>query len=577
MIHLTDPRQSPLFDPFELILRPEVYQRLQLGWQGLFRNVILELLPAPEIADHFHPTLGAPTKELYSMAGLILIKEFRDWTNAEAAEEYCLNAGLQYALNRPPALQGLCERTIERYEKIFVEDEYAADIMNDLTIKLAEMLEQDVSKQRLDSTHTFSDMAIFGRTRLMGVTIKRFLTQVKRHHKSDYEALPEALRKRYEPSPGHLFADVAKDTESRRLLRQQVAEDMYELIERFANQEAVTARATYKDLVKVFGQQCEIVDAKAQARAKAAATSIQNPTDPDATLDGHKGPGYQVQLCQTSSEANEVQIVTCAIPETAADSDQDAGDEVAPALDKTPTLKPDQVWADGGYGGDESVQKFAEHGIDLQSPVCGRDDREEDGRLSTADFVETSDGAVTCPAGVAAEQVARDDDGHAVRIVMPEGACRSCAQAMACPIRCVRGQHVIERTAKQCRLDQRRRYQRTEEFREGYKGRSGVESLNSGLKRRTGLDRIRARGRPRVFHKILMKVAGWNILQAARAKKVRTKLAEMAGIEVPEDASSVILTPQMPFQAVRSVFRPVAHVQPPSSGSLALIRHASAA
>ncbi|MCU0913545.1 MAG: transposase [Planctomycetes bacterium] len=45
----------------------------------------------------------------------------------------------------------------------------------------------------------------------------------------------------------------------------------------------------------------------------------------------------------------------------------------------------------------------------------------------------------------------------------------------------------------------RRREQQKEVFRTRYRRRSGIESTNSGLKRRTGLGRLRVRGRARVF------------------------------------------------------------------------------
>jgi len=107
--------------------------------------------------------------------------------------------------------------------------------MDEITVKLVEVLGIKIDKQRLDSTHIFSDMATFGRTRLMGVAIKRFLTQVIRHNKADYNSLEESFRNRYAPGVNQLFADTKKDSESRRLLRRQVAEDMYFIVRHFGN------------------------------------------------------------------------------------------------------------------------------------------------------------------------------------------------------------------------------------------------------------------------------------------------------------------------------------------------------
>ena len=88
MKHINDPRQGRLFDPFATVFSEIAYRRVGDGWQGVFRHVILELLPARELGEHFHDYLGRPTKELYSMAGLLLLKEFKSWTRDEAAEAY---------------------------------------------------------------------------------------------------------------------------------------------------------------------------------------------------------------------------------------------------------------------------------------------------------------------------------------------------------------------------------------------------------------------------------------------------------------------------------------------------------
>ena len=78
------------------------------------------------------------------------------------------HADIQHALNLEPACQQLSGRTVERYQSIFVRNELAAEVMEHVTMGTVEELELDVSRQRLDSTHIFNDMAIFGRTRLMG-------------------------------------------------------------------------------------------------------------------------------------------------------------------------------------------------------------------------------------------------------------------------------------------------------------------------------------------------------------------------------------------------------------------------
>jgi len=487
-------------------------------------------MPVDAIAGEFSPTMGAPTKELYSMAGLLLIKEFRDWTTTEAAEAYMFYADIQYALNLEPAQQSMCERTIERYEKIFVENDLAAQTMNRVTLELVDVLEQDVSQQRVDSSHVFSDMAVFGRTRLMGVAIRRFLVQLKRHQRTAYEALAQELLDRYAPSVGHLFGEVAKDGESRRALRQQVGQEMYELIERFAEAESIQQWQTYKQLVQIFGEQCEVVDAQVQVKAHPGNDVIQNPSDADARRDGHKGPGYQVQIAETCSEANEVQLVTCALAQTASEDDRDALPEVLEDLEGKGLL-PDQMQGDTHYGSDENVELCRDKGVDLQAPVSGPS-VEEPYELSIDDFVvdEATERVERCPAGHLPTDSVHESDSGRTRTTMPETACGACEFFQECPVRRVRGRYVLDHTAKARRLEERRREQSTDAFQEHYCRRAGIESTNGGLKRRTGMGRVRARGRPRVFYKILMKICGWNVLRAAATEKMRARVAKMMDV-----------------------------------------------
>ncbi len=246
MLRIANPQQSRLFDPFDPVLTEKTRTRLLNDWPGVFRHVILELMPVNILGGHYSPDMGRPTKELYSMSGLIFMMEFFNWTKPEALNAYSFHMDVHYALNMEPVAHDIAIRTLERFIVLFEKDDLAKQIMHDVTIKLAELLEINIDKQRLDSTHIFSDMASFGRTRLMGVAIKRFLTQVLRGDPSAYEALPESLRQRYRPSVHQMFGDTGKDKQSRRLLRQQVAEDMHFLIGHFADTAPLNNGSCYK-------------------------------------------------------------------------------------------------------------------------------------------------------------------------------------------------------------------------------------------------------------------------------------------------------------------------------------------
>ncbi|OWK35681.1 hypothetical protein [Fimbriiglobus ruber] len=349
MRHAVDPRQGRLFDPSDGIIPPLGRKRIEDGWQAIFRHSLLQLMPVRQLGKHCDPAVGRPTKERYPVAGLLFLQEMNNWTTAEAVDAYLFRTDVPYALNLEPGSDEMCDRTLERDRALFIDDELAAKVMDAVTGQLIEHLQLAIDRQRLDSTHTFSHMGRFGRTRLMGVAIERFLTQVQRHHEADYTALPAKLRQRSAPSPARLFAVTGPSAEDRDRTRQHVADDLQGLIERFADHAGRRERSRYKTRVTIFAQPCEIVDDRVQVRAKAGGSCRQNPSDPDATYDAHKGPGYQVQLSETCSEDNDVQRIVATLPQTAASPDAEALAEVLRDSEKNDRW-PDSMLADTSFG-----------------------------------------------------------------------------------------------------------------------------------------------------------------------------------------------------------------------------------
>ena len=540
MRYTVDPRQGRLFDPFAGIIPPLGRKLINAGWQAIFRAVLLALMPAKELGKHFDPAVGRPTKELYSMAGLLFLQETHNWTNAQAVEAYLFRSDVQFALNLEPGQDEQCERTFERYRQLFLEDDLADQVMDEVTAKLVAELELNVERQRLDSTHIFSNMASFGRTRLMGVTIKRFLTQVPRISRPCPPNFGNAMPR---PRPSCSPSKAAQQQ-----TRQQVAEDLRDLIDRFADHAGLHDRPSYQALVTVFQQQCEIVDDKVCVKAKTTGRCVQNPSDPDATYDGHKGPGYQAQLVETCSPTNDVQLIVTALPQTAVESDAEAFVPVLEALAAKEML-PDTMLMDTAYGSDDNVQAAAAQGVDVVSPVAGP---KSDTSATPVPEPATTESATTesatapmekltiddfatdertgrvdaCPSGRIPLKVVRDAETGTTTIEMSPADCQNCPFRQACPIdEKPDGQFRTSYTDKQKRLAGRRQEQRTPVFRERYAARAGIESTNSGLKRRLGLGRLRVRGQRAVFHAIYLKVAGWNLLRAAASGRLRQKVA----------------------------------------------------
>lgn len=529
---IRDPRQGRLFDPFQGVISETGRKLIASGWQGVMRHCVLHHLPALRLGDDLSDDMGRPSAELFSMCGLLLIREFQNWTVPETLEAVLFRSDVQYALNLEPGFE-LSQRTIERYiARLHDDDGLAAELMATVTDELVRQLELTVSKQRLDSTHVVSDMAVFGRTRMMGVAVKRFLAEVRRRHETDFGTVPEPLRERYAASTGSLFAD-AKTSEQRQNTRQQAAEDLHAVIEHFADHASVAAWPSYQKLLTMFAQQCTVEDARVVVKKSPGGNVLLNPSDPGATYCGKKGAGYQAQLVETCHADNEVELILGARVETACDSDANA---VEPLLDDLASRghAPEELLADCGYGSDENVQLAETREVDLVSPVPGgkKYDPEE---ITAAGFaVDPETHAVTsCPAGHAPLSSSYNASSDRVTVTMSPEVCAACPLLAGCPVRKQEGSEKTNPTGKvyftmsEHRSCCRRAAEQEPEFRERYRARSGIEGTNSGLKRRCGLKRLRVRGWRAVSSSVLLKLAGWNILRAACSQKMRGILKKL--------------------------------------------------
>jgi hypothetical protein len=472
--------QPQLFDDEEYNwwatkLSPNALSALENGWEGVFRRSILKLMPAEQLGTHFSEKIGRPTKELYAMAGLMLIAEFRDLTGEQTAAAYTFDASVQFALNLPRDHQYLSPRSVDNYRKAFREDELAQSVFIEVSKALVSELNIDIKQQRLDSTHVLSNMAKLTRRRLLSVGVKRFLVQVKKHHPDNYENLDEALLERYSPAESRLFGGyhpVSKKKGSKDEEYEQLGQDMAALILEFSEHESINAFKSYGHLNRLFEEHFEVpvkpkTKPKLRPRSKddqgGSTRTLQNPSDEDAGYDGHKGAGYQAQIAQSyppldeNGEPEGPGIITGLLAESAADQDSAA---VALILtqQETSDLKPDALSADTAYGSDANVCACAEECIELISPV----------------------------------------NGAPIRKKAPKHGCSR-----------------AEKERKK-RLAARRKEEETQEWKDKYAKRSGIEGINRALDQVTGFKQLRVRGKKAVGMALNLKAAGWNIATAAK-------------------------------------------------------------
>ncbi len=542
MFFTKDHKTLNMFDPLEH-LGPKRRKLLESSWAHLFREEILPDLPVEKLLAHYNVSQGRPTKDIYAMLGMMILQQTHDLTDEETVDEFAFDFKWHYALNL------ISESDIETYvspktlwnmRKILTEHNLYTVLFESVTDKLAQVFDVDTSRQRIDSVHIRSNMRNLGRIGLFVATIKKFLTNFKRHHKDLFDVMDQELIDRYMTKRGESLFSMVKPSESPRTL-EVLANDLFYLVDRFREHSQIVTMTSYQLMVRLFKEQCVVEDGVETGGTKVSvkpnsdvpSDSLQSPSDPDAGYSGHKGKGYHVQVAETyenSEKKSQPSLITHVSVESADKSDAKA---LIPYIEDTKNrgLDPKEVLADTLYGGDENVETAAnDKNVEVVSPAKGPEPG-KDNKLSLTDFTLSKRGKVTsCPQGKTPSSVKQKKLRHSTKFNVED--CESCSLLNECPVKPGKNGYYLRYDDRAARLAMRRAYERTAEFRERYRFRAGAEATMSYYNKKTGIKHLRVRGIKAVSCCAFLKATGVNILRAATFKnrKIRDNRPDPSGI-----------------------------------------------
>jgi hypothetical protein len=524
MINIKDPNQLNIFDPWAF-LTPKRRKMLDNGWPGLFREHILPSIPVDKVGKYFNETFGRPTKEIYAMIGALVLQQTLDLTDEETVRAYAFDVQWHYALNvteESDEAKYISLKTLWNNRNIIAQNNLEDDIFKASTNRLAKVFKVNIDKQRIDSVHIKSNMRRLGRIGIFSESIHKFLVNLKRGHKDQFDMIDGKIADKYLSKDALGCFSRVKPSKSKKTLT-GVSKDLFNLVQQFKARPEVVDMYSYKLLERVLKEQCNLTDDKdnpveLKTPKEIPSDSLQNPSDPDATYSGHKGQGFQVQIMETFCDDKKEQslnLITHVEVEPAHESDANA---VVPAIESVEErdLKPKELMADSLYGSDDNCEIAEEHGIELIAPTMGSVEKE---KLSLADFRFSPKGEIiACPQGSAP---AKTKKRKKISIAFSVTSCQNCPYLSSCPVKKGKKYYYLRFTDKEMRIAKRRLYEQSAEFKDRYRWRAGVEATMSEYDRRTGVKYLRVRGIKAVRFCATLKAIGVNIFRAAVVRSAK--------------------------------------------------------
>jgi hypothetical protein len=518
-------------------LSPRLRNRLESSWAHLFKNEVLPILFRNE--DRYAMLYGKTGRPNFSVArvlGLCLLQEFNDLSDQQALDTFSFDIRWRYALDVSDEEDYLSRRSLVEFRRRLAakdpEMNLVRNVFDNIRDRAIKKLGLSTRDQRVDSTHVISNLRTRGRLALFSNTLTFFLKSL---NEDQFSRVPKAIQQWHRTeSEGWFGLGPAEQ----RVKLQELAEYLYELIVIFGNDNEIKSGEPYQLLDRLFREQCELKNgsptneesSKIQIKKKPEGETLQSPYDPDASF-GHKGSGYSVHITETCNNSGKTEIITDYEVHGAARSDIGKALSVVERLD-TAGLKPETLFADGGYPSVPSALTITEQQIEFIAPV--NRSRLSDEIMGRDRFQFDSEGFATkCPMGhnpishriLSSNNTTR----RSFHAIFDGDICRSCKMLDQCPVRAPNhrsrgckprdtvGDFRLEITPGIRLRDQMYSNQQTTEWKDRYKIRSGIEATNSELKRSHGLGRLRVRRAAKVCFAVACKVIACNIKRWAKA------------------------------------------------------------
>lgn len=456
-----------------------------------------------------YPTIGQPAASPARLALVTILQYMENLTDRAAADAVRGRLDWKYLLGLELTDSGFHYSVLSEFRQRLLEHGVEDILLNRILeqCQTAGLLKGQ-SKQRTDSSHILAAIRILNRVELVGEAMRRVLDDMA-------QVAPEWLKPLIGPEWGKRYGrrvDSHRLSKTKRQeLAKEIGEDGHVLLKAIYGEDTpdeVKQLTSVEVLRRIWIQQYYINDDKIYWREKdqygtpTSQTMIVSPDELEARY-GSKGSrkwtGYKVHLTETCDEIaprliTQVETTVATTPD--ASVLEDIQDDLI-ARD----LTPESHWVDGGYPNVDVLLSSQEKGIDLIGPM--RPDTSWQAKVERGydqrKFVIDWDNMIaTCPQSQTSIhwKEGKTATGRPnIHFAFSLPACSACSSRHLCTKAKKIGRHVTVQPQKAYEIQKAaRERQITDEFKELYKRRAGIEGTIAHAVRGKNMRRTRYRG-----------------------------------------------------------------------------------
>lgn len=515
-------QQKSLFDP-ELSFSPVMEKLLKKSWAGKFFETIFLAIHEERFSILYSETASRPNCAINLLVSLLLLKEINQMTDEELLESLAFDFRFHYALGiQDIEKERICINTITNFRRRLVEHEVKTgeDLLqqefDSLSTHLAKNIDLNFSRARMDSMMIASSCKALTRLELIFTVIRNMIRTMEKLKVAIPEIFAPYLESQYKKTV--LYEVRTDEAQTRTDFLFQQANQLY--IETI-NTKALQQTEAFSHLKRLLDEQCVITEDGLRIpipSKEVSSTSLQNPSDPDATFRTkrkEKHTGYVANLVEVRDQEKKIGLILYHEIQPNIHSDAEFGEHFVKTQDLAGTI--DTLVADGAYYRASTIKTAEEKELLFSvSAMTGGSIPEERIKISEFKINEQTHKIERCPAGNAPLYAEYKADKEVYRAKFAKPDCQKCPLLKKCPIELKQEMNTLRFTEKKLQADQMRVKMETADYKLLANFRAGVEGLPSVLRRVYRIDRTPSRGFVRSKIWIHCKIMAYNIKQIAR-------------------------------------------------------------
>lgn len=519
-----DHLQLDLFSHYQT-MNPSIARLLEKSWAPVFYEQVFCKINEELFAPLYSLDNGRPNFPVNILLSLEIIKNLFDYTDQELLEQFYFNYQVLYAVGiKNIGTVYFAERTLyefrERLYQYIKEHPEEEDILFNqfeiLTQHFIEVSDIDTHEQRMDSTFISPNIKKAGRLSLAHDVLAQAVRAIPQQYLSD--ALKAVLDSSFKNNLLYHTHNRDLDTRFQSILDLMTEIDKLKYPD-IASLEAVVILKRFLEEQADYNQQEQRFIAK--DKHQISSNSLQSAYDGDATYRdkaGKKNYGYLLNLAETCSDKNDVQLITDykLAPNNKSDVEM-IDNRMEPIKKKTDAT---DIYVDGGFYGEKVIEKAKGIGINLKfTDMTGRKAPSDKLPLSDFTFNENLE-VIQCPNKQVPLRSNYSESKKASTSHFSKDICQECPLRPNCPVKNQKTNTVLRVSKKAIQAAEvRKEISKKEIKRQNTSKRAAIEGTNSALKRSEGAGNLRVRGLVKCSMVMSFKIMGHNFKQVYRGLK----------------------------------------------------------